>query len=256
MPRIAADGWDSVTIQSVTKKWARTSCMTKRSGDVNFEGLNAYLAQPEGKANGGVLMLPTIFGINAYQRSLADRLAGLGLAALVWNSYSGKPAPSALPDALALSRQLQDAPCLQQMSRWVDYMQTELALKSIGSIGVCLGGRYGILLCARDKRLAALVSFYPTVENPRLPNQQDDAVALASDITCPVYLSVAGINRVTSRETSLALQTKLQERVQPTISELYPEGEHGFLERQEPPNKAASELSLRLSLPFLLHHLG
>jgi dienelactone hydrolase len=45
--------------------------------------LHGYLAQPDAGARAGVLILPTIFGVNSFASGFADRLADAGLVAAV-----------------------------------------------------------------------------------------------------------------------------------------------------------------------------
>ena len=73
----------------------------------------------------------------------------------------------------------------------------------------------------------------------------------ASGIACPVHLITAGKDHLTSREVSLRLQANLQGRTAPTTVQLYPEGEHGFMQRSGGANEAAIRLSTAQSIPFL-----
>jgi carboxymethylenebutenolidase len=230
--------------------------MTIESREVTLDGLSAYVSTPDRPSGGGVLILPTIFGLNKFQREFADGLAQSGLTALVWNIYPGEQPPTELPEALRRSKEINDARALKQTSAWAGYMRDELKLKKVGALGFCLGGRYGLLLCARDPQIAAFVSLYPTMESPRLPNQEEDAVSLATDIRCPVHLVIAGINRVTSLETSLTLQGNLQRRKVPTSSQLYPDAEHAFMEKPDPVSRATVAATVPHAQAFLHHYLS
>src|ERR1700720_4977091 len=44
--------------------------------------LGAYRAEPQGKAKGGLVVIQEIFGVNHHIRSLCDRFAALGYAAV------------------------------------------------------------------------------------------------------------------------------------------------------------------------------
>ena len=50
-----------------------------------------YVSEPVAPASGGVLILPTIFGVNEFARQYADALANAGLTAAVWDINSGLP---------------------------------------------------------------------------------------------------------------------------------------------------------------------
>ncbi len=46
------------------------------------ESMDAYLAEPEGTPEGGVVVIQEIFGVNAHIRSVADRFAAEGYVAI------------------------------------------------------------------------------------------------------------------------------------------------------------------------------
>jgi carboxymethylenebutenolidase len=130
-------------------------------------------------------------------------------------------------------------------------MARELALTTIATAGFCLGGRYGLLLSAHDKRIAACVSYYPTIETPPLPGQDEDVVALAADIPCPVHMIRAGKDHLTGDDVFQRLQANLQRRSAPTIVQHYPEGDHGFMQRTGAANETAIHLSTPQTIAFL-----
>jgi carboxymethylenebutenolidase len=211
----------------------------------------AYLAQPETKARAGVLLLPSVLGIDAHVKAFAHALAGAGLATLIWEPFVGQPVPYTREERAARLATLTDATSLHEMTWWLDLMLGELALTSVGAAGFCLGGRYGLLLAAREPRIAACLSYYPTIETPPLKGQTEDAVALAAGIACPVHLIYAGKDHLTSREVFLRLQANLQRRAAPTTVQLHPESDHGFMHRTGAANEAAIRLSTAQSIPFL-----
>jgi carboxymethylenebutenolidase len=127
-------------------------------------------------------------------------------------------------------------------------------LKAIGTLGFCLGGRFSLLLCVRDRRLGACLTYYPSIRVPKPPNQHQDAVALAAEISCPVQLVYPGQDHVIERETFLQLQATLQKRHAPTIVQFYPEASHSFmvLDRTSGEvDRAAARLSWPQAIAFL-----
>jgi carboxymethylenebutenolidase len=227
--------------------------MGVKANHINFAGLHGYVAQPERPSGRGVLLLPTIFGINPFVHDIADSLATAGFTTLIWDPYCGQSPLATVPEASARAKTLEDEASLKRMSNCVDYMLGELRLKAIGTLGFCLGGRFGLLLCARDRRLGACLTYYPSIRVPKLPNQHQDAVALAAEISCPVQLVYPGEDHVIERETFLQLQATLQKRHAPTIVQFYPEASHSFMALDRSPgevDRAAARLSWPQAIAF------
>ena len=218
--------------------------MSPRSQDIKRAGLCGFLAQPDAPTKAGVVMLPTIFGVNAFVRGYAETLARSGLAAAVWDIY--------YEESKARARKLSDGGTERVVKTWIDYMAGELELASVGVLGFCLGGRYALMTAAWDMRIKACGAVYPSIESPRLPNQEQDAVALAADIRCPVAVIQPGHDHVASVETYAALEETLRKRTAPTIWQYYPDAEHGFMHRKEPAaNPAATVIASPQLVAFL-----
>jgi carboxymethylenebutenolidase len=203
-----------------------------------------YLAR-RADAQAAVLLLPTVHGVDQYAKAYAHALAEAGIATVIWEPFSGLPPAETREQRAARLAPLKDATSLHEMTWWLDFIVKELAPAAIGTVGFCLGGRYGLLLAARDQRIAACVSYYPTIETPPLPGQDEDVIALAPSIACPVHMIRAGKDHLTSHDVFLRLQANLQGRSAPTIIQHYPDGDHGFMQR----NGAANETAIHLSTP-------
>lgn len=208
-----------------------------------------YFGQPEPVSHAGIVLLPTIFGVDRFARDTADALAAAGIAALVWDPYPGQLPPASVPEALARAATLEDEACLKRMSNCVDHLLDQRGLKAVATLGFCLGGRFSMLLGARDRRLAACLAYYPSIRVPNLPHQEQDAVARAVEIDCPVQLVCAGQDDVIKRDTVLRLQAALQERRVPTIVQYYPEAGHSFMATTRPTAPAADRKAALLSWP-------
>ena len=214
--------------------------MANEKQDVHFENVVGHLVKPERPNGAGIVILPTIFGLNAVIRGIADAFANLGFTALLWDHYAGEAPKTEHVQAVAMSRNLTDGPAVADMQKCVTYLMETQRQKSVGAIGYCLGGRYIFMLGARERRLGAAVAVYPSIEVPNHPNQSDDAVALAAEVRAPVMLAYPGKDEVTSKDTFHKLQQRLQSRPQPSITLLYPEADHGFLWRPGDHNKKAA----------------
>lgn len=227
--------------------------MSTESRTLSGPDLFGYVAAPRAGARGGVLILPTIFGVNEFARSFADGLANAGLAAAVWDINSGLPLTADYQECIRRARTLTDEGVLSVTTRWRKALTERFGAVTVGLLGFCIGGRFALLQASQDRSIAACAMAYPSIESPRLPNQAMDALALASDIACPVHMIRPGNDHVTSPETYDALTRALLSRRQPTTIQRYPEAEHGFMHR---PTPEANVAATRLASPQLVAFLG
>jgi carboxymethylenebutenolidase len=213
------------------------------------------LVRPTLVGDAGVLLLPSVHGVDRYALDYAHLLAEARLACLVWEPFPRQPVPRTREERAARLATLTDATSLLEMLWWLEFILRELPLRVIGAAGFCLGGRYALLLAAHDARIAACLPYYPTIETPSLPGQHEDVVELAASIRCPVHMVRAGNDHLTSEAVFKQLQQNLQSRSAPTVVQLYPEGEHGFehgfMQRTGAANETAIRLSTAQSLSFL-----
>ena len=225
--------------------------MSIKTQDVAGDGLFGYLAQPEAADKGAVLIVPTIFGVNAFARGFAETLAHAGLTAAVCDLYSGQPLPANYEAALARARKLNDQIIDDIEARWLDHLQRDGA--ALGIIGFCLGGRCALIRAAQDRRIKACAAAYPSIDNPMRPNQSQDALKLAASIACPVHICQPGIDHVATPETYRTLKDALLGRTAPTVIQYFPEAEHGFMHRKEPAaNPAATAIASPQVVAFLV----
>jgi carboxymethylenebutenolidase len=223
---------------------------------IRHQDVHGVLVTPERPTGAGILILPTIFGLNPVAHGIAEAFAGLGLTALLWDHYCGAAPQTDFPGAVGMSRKLSDKTSVAQMIQCLDYMTENLRLKSVGAIGYCLGGRYIFMLAAADRRVKAIAAIYPSIEVPNHPHQDEDAIARAAEVRCPVLLSYPGRDEVTSRDTFQRLQQSLESRTAPTVVQLYPEADHGFLWRPGDVNTATKAVAQPQINTFLKVYLG
>lgn len=198
---------------------------TTRVGD-----LSAYLARPAGGSGAGMLLLPMITGIGEQVRAWADELAGRGITTLTWDVFHGASTDNTSREDLgAKLGELSDEVALTEQTALLDHLLGDLGCTSAGVMGWCLGGRFALLLAARDQRLSGVVAYHPTVRDPLPPNHTLDTVALSTAITAPVLVSYPEADTVVSHETFDRLQAALQSRATgATFTQHFPGAEHGF----------------------------
>jgi carboxymethylenebutenolidase len=198
--------------------------------ELHVDGQRAYCLKPEGQPTGGVLYLPTNAGPDKINRKYATKLAEAGLTTVLWDPYPTLNETPAQEERSKLSAGVDDTWAVEGQSRWVTYMQEALGVEKFGCIGFCMGGRYSLLLGSRDRRLNALVSYYPTIRVPTPPHQKYAAVDVCGEIRCPVTLVCPGQDHITTPETYSALRNNLRKREEPTIAQMYPHAPHGFIQ--------------------------
>lgn len=218
-------------------------------------GFIAHADQPIG----GVLVLPTITGVDPPMRTLAQELAGAGITAMVWDPFAEDTSnPADHAGFMARAGKLSDDLVDTHMAACIDYFLGTLRLPSAAVLGFCLGGRYSLLLAAHDQRLAACVAFYPSVRVPMMPNQSRDAIALAPRIACPVQLVQAGADEVILFPTFLKLREALEGRKAATLAQVHPGAVHSFRRTElhsDPANAVATRISWPPALAFLQERL-
>jgi carboxymethylenebutenolidase len=205
------------------------------------------------KPRAGVLLLCTITGVDAFMRERGQRLAEAGYSSLVWDPYPGEAPPQDLPSAQVRAKKLNDG-AIDEMSECVGHMLGTMKLPAVAVVGFCLGGRYALLLGARDKRLFACVPYYPSVHVPNQPQQTLDAVALSAEIPCPVHLIHAGADQVFKPDAFALVRTALEQRPAATVVEIHPGAVHSFM-RPDLQGVPANALGSRLSWPQVVAFL-
>jgi carboxymethylenebutenolidase len=190
-------------------------------GDIVIEAadghkLGAYLAQPSGKARGGLVVIQEAFGVNGHIRSVVERFAREGYSAIAPALYDRQTRKAELRyegDDLAAARKLRAGLVWDDVLKDVDAAAREVATAgNVGIVGYCVGGSVA-WLAGHHLKLAAVVSYYG----------RDIVDMLATPPKCPTMLHFA------ERDSHIPLADV--ER----IREVFPEvpiyvfpGEHGF----------------------------
>ncbi|MEB3327202.1 MAG: dienelactone hydrolase family protein [Synechococcus sp.] len=152
-----------------------TAALPKPSGPVEagWQQLNiqlrAWWARPADRApRAAVLVLPEVFGVNGWVRSVAERLAGQGYGALALPIFS-RTAPdldlgydgAGLEEGRRHRDQLTAATFLDDARSAIAWLQGQPGLEGrpVGCVGFCFGGHLA-LLAASLPQVAASCDFY------------------------------------------------------------------------------------------------
>jgi carboxymethylenebutenolidase len=223
-----------------------------RTEEIAQGRVQGYITHAE-RPRGGVLILPTITAIDAPMKERARILAEAGFTAMVWNPYPGEAPPPSVDAAYPRAAKLNDG-ALDSMMDCVSHLLDKLKVPSVAVMGFCLGGRYAVLLAAKDRRLATCVAYYPSIRVPMSPNQTLDAIALASNIPCPVHLIHGTADQVFVQPVFETLRSVLEQRGAATLVQVHPGAVHSFM-RPDLHQAPANAIAARLSWPPVLAHL-
>ncbi len=205
------------------------------------------------RPRGGVLILPTITGVDAHMKERARMLAEAGFSALIWNPYPGQTQPGDMDAAQAMAAKLDDG-ALGVMTACLDHMLGAMRLPAVAVMGFCLGGRYAVVLAGKERRLAACVPYYPSIRVPLKDNESEDALALAARIECPVHLIHGSADKVFLQPVFEKLRGVLEQRNVATVVQVHPGADHSFVRpalHGNPANVTATRLSWPPVVAFL-----
>lgn len=131
--------------------------------------LPAWVAQPEGKPRGAVVVLQEIFGVNSHIRSVADRFAEQGYLAVAPATFArvkdgvelGYEAQD-MQDGMALKAAVEALPApgvMPDIQAAIDYAAEQSGGK-VGIVGFCWGGLLTWRAACTLKGLSAAVPYY------------------------------------------------------------------------------------------------
>ena len=142
--------------------------------------LDAYVAEPDGKPWGGLVVIQEIFGVNQHIRSVADRFAQEGFYAVAPALFDRVQRNLELTDAgedmqkgMAAAQKISIDDAVKDVDAALQYAAKETG-KPAGVVGYCYGGTLAWLSATRLAPAAA-VGYYGghiarfAAEKPRVP---------------------------------------------------------------------------------------
>ena len=193
------------------------------------EKIQAYVAQPAGKARAGrpaVVVIQEWWGLTDWVKSAADRLAAQGYVAIAPDLYRGKVATDA-ELAHELMRGLPDTRAIGDARAASAYVRSSGGggAKKVGIIGFCMGGRIALLAALDKGPFDATVVCYGSPEtNPkRLKTLRGPVLGIYGDA-----------DRGIGRDQTDALEVGLYRAKKPGQVIVYPGAQHGFLNESRP----------------------
>jgi carboxymethylenebutenolidase len=223
-----------------------------KSGDIKIP---AYFSRTKkrGSLPGAVLVIHEVFGLNDHIKSIADRIAGEGYAALAPNFFvrASDPPPKDATDMAALRKAASSIPnevAIKDMQAGLDFFKT---LNSVhphyASIGFCMGGGFSYQIATHTKDLKGAAIFYG-----RTP------IDLVPQVSCPLLGSFGALDTGIPAEKVKEFEEALKKAGKQADIKVYPGAKHGFFNdtRPEAYNPEAAADAWQRVLKFFHEHLG
>ena len=222
-----------------------------KSGELQIP---AYLSRNKsGAAQGAVLVIHEVFGLNDHIKSIADRIAGEGYLALAPNFFvrAAEPPPKDTTDIAALRKASSSIPieaAIKDMQAGLDFLKTlNSRMPRMVSIGFCMGGGYSYQIATHTKDLAGAVIFYG-----RTP------IELVPQVSCPLLGNFGELDQGIPPAKVKEFEEALKKAGKQADIKIYPVAKHGFFNdtRPEAYNAEAAADAWQRTLRFFRERMG
>ena len=206
----------------------------------------AYVATPEGKARGAIVIAPEIFGVNSHIRSVADGYAADGYLAIAparfdraQRGYDTGYSPDEIQAGIAIMQKVDMANAMTDVAACVAHAAQA---GKVAIVGYCWGGTVAWVAAARVGGLACSIPYY----GGGIPSFADEKPA------CPVMFHFGEQDKSPTPEQA----RKVAAANPSAIAHFYDAG-HGFnCDQRGSYDAAASKLARGRTLEFLGKHVG
>jgi carboxymethylenebutenolidase len=210
----------------------------------------AFVAEPDGQATAGVVVLPDVRGLYHFYEELCLRFAERGYAALAFDYFGRTAGSESRDDAFEYMphvEQTTDAAVQADVRAAVEEMRGRGA-GSIFTIGFCFGGRASWLAAASGHGLAGAIGFYG---HPTRERGGPSAAARAPEMTCPILALQAGDDGNITAEDNEAFDRALTAAGVEHEIVTYDGAPHSFFDRKQEQFQEASDDAWRRALGFV-----
>ena len=216
--------------------------------------ISAYVAMPEGKPRGAIVVVQEIFGVNSHIRSVADRYAAQGYVAVAPAMFARvKPnvelgyTEEDMKAGFALKSAVEALPepgALRDVEAAVAHAATLVPGGKIGVVGFCWGGLMTWRAACSLPSIAAAVCYY----GGGMTGEQE----ASRQALCPVMAHFGTQDHYISLESVEAFKL-----AQPQVQVHIYEADHGFNCGQRGSyNAPAAAQAIERTLAFFAQHLG
>ncbi len=210
---------------------------------------NAYRAQPEGQARGGVVVIQEVWGVNSWVRSVVDRFARHGYLAIAPAMFDRVSYGYESDDYDAPEVAAKRAEILKNFSHetaLLDVAATVLAAAEAGKVGItgyCFGGSITWRAASRLEGLSAASGYY----GGGIPNYIEMMPKMPTEM------------HYGDQDTGIPLeQIEMLKEQHPTVGVYLYNAGHGFCnsDRPEKFDEAACKKASARTLEFFHKHLA
>jgi carboxymethylenebutenolidase len=209
--------------------------------------LQAYVAQPSGKARGAIVVVQEIFGVNSHIRSVADGYAADGYLAVAPAMFDraqpGYEAGYTQPEIAAgveIMKKLDWAQAVADVAAAVEHGKSA---GKVGLVGYCWGGAVVWAASARLSGIACAVAYYGGAI-PSLANEKP---------RCPIMLHFGEKDQSIPLEKAKEVAAKHPE----AATYYYPGAGHGFnCDQRGSYDAGAAKTARERTLEFFRKHVG
>jgi carboxymethylenebutenolidase len=200
------------------------------------KGLPGFYVTPAGTGKfPAVIVLMEAYGLNNWCKSICDRLAQSGFAAIAPDFYRGTTyAYTDTAGAIAKLKSLDDNAIMSDVGKSLDFLagKSEVNANGIGVIGFCMGGRYAFLTNATyATKIKAAISFYGGGIDaaPGNPLGQKSLLDRVTAIQSPIMLMYGSNDQLIAADEHGRVATALSKAKKRYILNLFPNAGHGFM---------------------------
>ncbi|PSB47337.1 dienelactone hydrolase family protein [Chamaesiphon polymorphus] len=198
--------------------------------------LPGYYVTPVGTGKfPAVIVLMEAFGLNKWCRSVCDRLAQSGFAAIAPDFYRGATyAYTDVAGAVAKLKSLDDNAVMSDIGKSIDFLagKSEINANGIGVVGFCMGGRYAFLTNATyPTKIKAAISFYGGGIDAAPENSMGRKSLLdrVTSMQSPIMLMYGSEDNMIAADEHGRIATALSKAKKRYILNLFPNAGHGFM---------------------------
>jgi carboxymethylenebutenolidase len=226
------------------------------------KGLSGYYATPMGKGPfPAVIVIMEAFGLNDYVKSICNRLAQAGYAALAPDFYHGAIFTyTDMSKAIEKLKTIKDDVAMGEVGKGLEFLarRSEVAPGGVGVIGFCMGGRLTFLANATHAaRVKAAVAFYGggIAASPD-PLGRANLLDQVGNMTAPLMLMYGAEDKSIPPEEHQRIAAALSQAKRQYSLNVFPQAGHGFFsDRRDSYQPAPAAEAWAMTMNFFERHL-